>query len=811
MSYARALGHGMDKRDWPPSQQQQQQPPPVRFAASNSISNAPRVLGGVWSPHGFYAPSPPPPPHAHPQWTYQQPRPHGYTPSPPLPPPLPPQHSHPQWQHQQPRPPQPPPSRAAASTAAGGGGGGSSFSGSSSSSSLKHLPTPGSLKRALAAGDFAGLVAWSAAHVPALLGGAGTGAPATDAGGGGGGGGCDTARFLAQLEAHRYPLSLERTLKTLHLLTLYEIAPSESTRAYVEDAVAKQQLGELQESERDELAAALAARAAAGAGVFGAGLLTFALRRHLAMVQRMFVRILPLWRELAAHPDAAASAAVDSRTLELMRAAAAATAAGGGCGRGDGAGRPRGGSLLSQSDDDDDELMTLAPPPPPATVPPGAADGGDGASTRRDPVAMMLLQDDGDGRGDGEDADADTEGGGDMATGLLDTARSGAGLSQAAPAAASAPVSASAASSVGAASASSSGGGSGDKSSRVTLSDASGHEEHAEKLGCLVRFCSERPGDVRVHDGSTHGSVVSLAALGDPRKPWLHPAQQPPQPPRFGGAAGAPFYRGSGGSGSGGGGGYGAPPSRVPPPAGPPPPPPRDLVSIDDLPAHYRRYARPVPEQLAALARARPGTIQWTCLAEEWRRGGPKSSLDGHGDLLLLALTPELLGALRAAADAVAREGLPHPRPPALQPSPVADGGGGSGSGKGGGRGSPPLMAAAAAPADSGGSAPRPPAVPPLPLQQLMMTQPTPVMEAFKPLLATPEHEELVAAVASRYLRGSLPLATVEAKYVRRAARTRPCVCTARAPARAPAACARSSLRAPALAPAPTRLTSLTP
>lgn len=337
-----------------------------------------------------------------------------------------------------------------------------------------------------------------------------------------------------------------------------------------------------------------------------------------------------------------------------------------------------------------------------------------------------------------------------------------------------------------------------------------------------MRICSERPREVRCYDGHD-GTPQAFATLCDPRKPWARPGGGQPRDSRgysdfesprdsrgsydsryegrydSRGSFDSRDSRGSGGYGySGGGGydrdrvssmdrepyrggsgGYGAP-SRAPAPGGIPAPQ-RDTVGIDDLPAHWRRYSAPAPELTSNICKAAPGTVFYTCVAEEWRRGGPKTSLDGHGDLIFMAFTPELMSALRAAAEAVVREGLPLPRPPAVLPSPLPDaaapaafpgmhgsapqaasgtsfatvtvsapaslaGSASSGSGGSGSAGSPPITARS---------------VPAAPLTSL----PLPVMEPFRPLLPTPEHENVIG-LAARYMRGQLLLLEVESKYV---------------------------------------------
>lgn len=208
-----------------------------------------------------------------------------------------------------------------------------------------------SLKRAFESGDFRALVGWSNAHIPSLLGGV---TPATG----------NVAAFLLKLEEHRYPLSLERLIKTLHLLTLFELAPVPSVRSYIADSAAKQ-MPDLMDSERAEIEAALGARAAGPPDAYGLALMTFARNRHLDMLKRVFVRILPLWKELAAHPDAQASAQQDLRILEMMRRAATTS----------GGRDSRASSIGDEAEDEEAEEY--------ASAVTGIAGGGSGRDTAR--------------------------------------------------------------------------------------------------------------------------------------------------------------------------------------------------------------------------------------------------------------------------------------------------------------------------------------------------------------------------------------------------------------------------------------------
>jgi hypothetical protein len=425
--------------------------------------------------------------------------------------------------------------------------------------------------------------------------------------------------FLLHLEAYRYPVSLNTLLSTLHLLLLYECCPTAATGAYVRDAAAKQLRRDMQPGEWEDLEAALAARppvdAGGGASASsappappGSALVAFLARRHLSNIQRVFVRILPLWKRLAAQPDAAKSAADDARILALMRQVA-------------------GGSGVTR---------------PPAG--PGSSTAGASAGSRRE-------------REDDEEEEEEDDDGGGGAAG-------------------SPPASARAAASAASSAASS-------KASRVTLSDASGQDEHFEKLGVIVRVCAERPGDVRAYSSADGGTTPhTLAELVDPRTPWPaqgRPRQQPYQQPHYqpppqqqwgGGATtttgrygggyrddrgggsygyGAGSYGGGGygGGGYGGGGGYsgcGGGYRGYDDRYGRPPHPPQPsyggsssgagAVSADQLPEHYRRYSAPPAELAASVVRAgaaRPGHILWFCAAEEWRRGGPKVSTRKRG------------------------------------------------------------------------------------------------------------------------------------------------------------------------------------
>lgn len=130
--------------------------------------------------------------------------------------------------------------------------------------------------------------------------------------------------FLLHLEEHRYPVSLERLIKSLHLILLYEVAPLPSVLAYIQD-VAEKQLADMMPSEHEEFDAALAARTASGS-VPGSALVAFVQHRHLSNIQRVFVRILPLWKQLAARPDAAKSAKYDIEVLQMMRKVAGGVA-----------------------------------------------------------------------------------------------------------------------------------------------------------------------------------------------------------------------------------------------------------------------------------------------------------------------------------------------------------------------------------------------------------------------------------------------------------------------------------------------------
>lgn len=145
-----------------------------------------------------------------------------------------------------------------------------------------------------------------------------------------------------------------------------------------------------------------------------------------------------------------------------------------------------------------------------------------------------------------------------------------------------------------------------------------------------------------------------------------------------------------------------------------------------------------------------------------------QTSLDGHGDLLFVGVTPELLAGLASAAAAIAAAGcvpappavdLPPTSPP-VQAAPVAAFGFRPGGGGGGGSaGSAPVSASSTGttspPAAASSAAPASPA----------SAVPVPVMEPFRHLLMTPAHEAAVR-IAGAHLRRSLLLAEVESKYV---------------------------------------------
>jgi hypothetical protein len=90
-------------------------------------------------------------------------------------------------------------------------------------------------------------------------------------------------------------------------------------------------------------------------------------------------------------------------------------------------------------------------------------------------------------------------------------------------------------------------------------------------------------------------------------------------------------------------------------------------ILINELPEQFAQYSKPTAALLADITSS--GRTWWFCCAEEWRRAGPKTSLDGHGDLIFIGINAEFLFKLQACA---ARLALQEPITPPSTPLPHA-------------------------------------------------------------------------------------------------------------------------------------------
>lgn len=90
-------------------------------------------------------------------------------------------------------------------------------------------------------------------------------------------------------------------------------------------------------------------------------------------------------------------------------------------------------------------------------------------------------------------------------------------------------------------------------------------------------------------------------------------------------------------------------------------------ILINELPEQYAQYSKPTAALLADITSS--GRTWWFCCAEEWRRAGPKTSLDGHGDLIFIGINAEFLLKLQACA---VRLALQEPITPPSTPLPHA-------------------------------------------------------------------------------------------------------------------------------------------
>ena len=596
----------------------------------------------------------------------------------------------------------------------------------------RSTPSSAGIVAAFERRDCARMVAWAAAHAPAVLSPEQTGPPP------------DLAALIARYEAEgRFAMSLARLQHMLHLLVLYEVAAGTGTRRsaareYVLDAA------RLHDLDVADLVSALDAGDAVAPAV-GGSLAAFLAVQHMRMLRRVFLRVLPIWTELAAPPDHIANAVHDDIVLRGLRphvaALSAAVAAGSPASapafpvpfqQGQGAAPPLASAAKSES------AQPLAKPAPapapqeerhprqsPLTTPLG--DAGGAVSVR--PGGSSTLAIDGAGGGGAEGRSGESSSGGGSAAlpgapalqatapaapeawqptvaaslslaarlavptavvaATLPSVISGVGGGAHAPlsvvtsawggaahssmmaafgvADGMTPSSATSVTTPAQSTANTPTPSAGSVRAHVTLSDANGTSEHFVKLGVMLRVCmaGSAPGPVEAFRADRDGRF-SLAALAEERRTGtacgggggIADAPRPPgvltrpeDDAKWRAAAAALSGDATGAAVSAPTRGASASSSASPQ---------WFEVSADFLPSHVRDYTSCVE---ALLDRARRGggrgegspAATWFCIAEEWRRGGPKTSLDGHGDLLFFGLTPEFLGALGASATAVAR------------------------------------------------------------------------------------------------------------------------------------------------------------